>query len=84
MQKGLTKEEYIEDFNNNILHIFNFNGVSRFKSVRRAIRRGKVDMFTGIIYPARPFNNRKDSPGRSFNKTKKEIYGRLTKRTVGL
>ena len=36
-----------------------YSAVSKFKSVRRAIRRGHVDLFTGIIYPKRPFSNKK-------------------------
>lgn len=77
------KQEYIDsivdDFNNGILHIFNYNGVDKFKSIRRAIRRGKVDLFTGVVYPRRPFNNRKPTKGRKFNESKKNIYGELTK-----
>lgn len=68
----------IKDFNDNgILHIFSYKGVSKFKSVRRAIRRGKVDLFTGVVYPRRPFNNRKPTNGRRFNESRKEIYGRI-------
>lgn len=78
------KQEYIngivEDFNKGILHIFSYNGVSKFKSVRRAIRRGKVDLFTGVVYPRRPFNNRKPTNGRRFNESRKEIYGRITRK----
>lgn len=73
-------DNVVEDFNNGILHIFSYNGVNKFKSVRRAIRRGKVDMFTGIVYPKRPFNNRKPSLGRRFNESRKEIYGRITRK----
>lgn len=76
------KQEYIDgvikDFDNGILHIFSYNGVSKFKSVRRAIRRGKVDLFTGVVHPRRPFNNRKPTKGRRFNESRKEIYGRIT------
>lgn len=78
------KQEYInnvvKDFDNGVLHIFSFNGVSKFKSIRRAIRRGKVDLFTGVVYPRRPFNNRKPTPGRRFNESRKEIYGRITRK----
>lgn len=78
------KQEYInkviEDFDNGILHIFSYNGVRKFKSVRRAIRRGKVDLFTGVVYPRRPFNNRKPTNGRRFNESRKEIYGSITRK----
>lgn len=55
----------------------NYSSVSRFKSVRRAIRRGHVDMMFGIIYPNRPFNNKKSTIGRSNNQLKKKIYGQI-------
>lgn len=52
-----------------------YSAVSKFKSVRRAIRRGHVDLFTGIIYPKRPFSNKKRTKGRRINELKKQIYG---------
>lgn len=55
----------------------NYSAVSKFKSVRRAIRRGHVDLVFGIIYPNRPFNNRKLTEGRYHNQLKKKIYGQL-------
>ena len=39
-----------------------FYAVSKFRHVRRAIRRGHVSIY-GDIYPDRPFNNRKRGPG---------------------
>lgn len=82
------RQEYIngviKDLNNGILHIFSYNGVRRFKSVRRAIKRGKVDLFTGIVYPRRPFNNRKPTKGRGFNESRKDIYGRITRKESSL
>lgn len=80
------KQEYFnrvaKDFDEGILHIINFKGVDKFKSVRRAIRRGKVDLLTGIVYPKRPFNNRKPTRGRRFNESRKEIYGRITGKEI--
>lgn len=55
----------------------NYSAVSKFKSVRRAIRRGHIDLFFGLVYPRRPFNNRKPTMGRSHNQLKKRIYGQL-------
>lgn len=55
----------------------NYSAVSKFKSVRRAIRRGHVDLMFGIVYPNRPFNNRKPTMGRSHNQLKKRIYGQI-------
>lgn len=53
------------------LRLFTYEGVKRYKSVRRAIARGHVSD-TGIIYPRRPFNNRKNKP---FEDIKRSIYG---------
>lgn len=55
----------------------NYSAVSRYRSVRRAIRRGHVDYISGAIYPNRPFNNRKPTAGRSYNQLKKKIYGQI-------
>lgn len=59
----------IEDFmNNNVLHLTNFSCISRFKSIRRAIRRGHVSL-TGTLYPKRPFKNIKAKKGtETYNK----------------
>lgn len=52
------------------LYLHNFSGISKFKSIRRAIRRGHIS-FKGIIYPKRPFNNRKNKP---LEAVKRNIY----------
>lgn len=69
----------LDDLDKGIIHIFNFEGVSKFKSVRRAMKRGQMDTITGIVYPKRPFNNRKPTKGRRFNESRKKVYDRLTK-----
>lgn len=56
----------------------NYSAVSKFKSVRRAIRRGHMDLIFGLVYPNRPFNNRKPTTGRAHNQLKKKVYGRIT------
>lgn len=67
-----------EFVNDNMIPNWNtYYSVSQFKSVRRAIRRGHISLMPGIIYPDRPFNNRKSSPGRNLNISKKKIYERL-------
>lgn len=78
-----TKEEIAQDFiNGGELPLWaSYNAVSKFKSVRRAIVRGKVDLYTGIAFPNKPFNNRKATKGRNFNGLKKELYGQY-KRAV--
>jgi hypothetical protein len=58
------------------LSLFSYIGIAKFKSIRRAIRRGHVST-TGAIYPKRPFSNRKPTEGRSVNERKKVIYGKL-------
>lgn len=66
-----------------ILYLREFMGISKFKSIRRAIRRGDSTE-TGGIVPRRPFNNRANTSkrntveSRSFNCIKKQIYGELT------
>lgn len=61
-----------------ILHLRTYEAVSRFKSVRRAIRRGYISL-DGDIYPKRPFNNAKHKKG-SLNDEKKRIYEQLKHR----
>ena len=61
-----------------ILHLRTFEAVSKFKSVRRAIRRGHVSL-DGIIFPKSPFNNAKHGKN-SLNDRKKKIYEQLKHR----
>lgn len=61
-----------------ILHLRTYEAVNRFKSVRRAIRRGHVSL-DGFIYPKRPFNNAKQGKN-SLNDRKKMIYEQLKHR----
>lgn len=72
-------KEYIETNKNRPLNLMSYIATQRFKSVRRAIRRGNVNMF-GTILPDRPFNNRgntssrKGKHSRVTNELKKRIY----------
>ncbi len=68
-------------------HRFNlqyFAAINKFKSVRRAIRRGNVTE-EGIIMPKKPFNNRANTSkrkrvhSRTFNQQKKSIYAELSR-----
>ena len=71
--------DIVKDFyENNILHLRTYEAVKRFKSVRRAIKRGHISL-DGIIYPKRPFNNAKHKKG-SLNDEKKRIYEQLKHR----
>lgn len=68
-----------------ILHLRTYEAVSKFKSVRRAIKRGNVSL-GGIIFPKRPFNNkantckRKGHHSRTINERKNMIYEQLKHR----
>jgi hypothetical protein len=72
-------KEYIETNKNRPLNLMSYIATQRFKSVRRAIKRGNVNVF-GTILPDRPFNNRgntssrKGKHSRSTNELKKRIY----------
>lgn len=63
------------------LNLSTYVAVGRFKSVRRAIRRGLVTP-QGIIMPSRPFNNKKNSckrgkHSRPMNEEKKRVYASI-------
>lgn len=63
------------------LNLSTYVAVGRFKSVRRAIRRGQVTP-QGIIMPSRPFNNKKNSckrgkHSRPINEEKKRVYASI-------
>jgi hypothetical protein len=70
---------------NNVLHLRTYEAVGKFKSVRRAIRRGLVSI-DGYIFPKRPFHNkantckRKGHHSRKLNEIKKKIYEQLKHR----
>ena len=54
-----------------------FDGVHKFKSIRRAIRKGYVTPW-GTIAPKRPFNNRSRKKGtRPLEIKKEKIYEQL-------
>lgn len=54
------------------LHLATYEAISKFKSVRRAIRRGHVAPY-GVIYPKRPFSN----TNTKENRIKRQIYEQL-------
>ena len=85
IERDLMSQEEFEDYISRgtmALHLITYDGVHRFKSIRRAIRRGQVTT-EGIIIPRRPFNNRANTSkrkgvhSRSTNELKKKIYGQL-------
>lgn len=65
-----------DDFINGILHLRDYSGVKKFKSIRRAIRRGHVSLF-GDIFPKRPFKNTKTKKG-NITYTKRRLYEQFT------
>lgn len=77
-ERDLMSEEEFEDYLG-VGQLKFFEGSRRFRSVRRAIKRGHVSPL-GEIYPDRPFSNKKRTKGRSFNERKKDIYGQLKQR----
>ena len=66
------RKQMIENFQKGTLYLHSFIGVSKYKSIRRAIRRGHVSIF-GDLYPRRPYNNR----GTKESKIRREIYGKI-------
>lgn len=79
----MSEEEFKEYIHNRImpLHLATYEAVRKYKSVRRAIRRGSVTS-EGIIMPSRPFNNRKNSckrgkHSRQMNEEKKRVYASI-------
>lgn len=85
IERELMGQEEFESYISNgtpFLHLRIYDGVHKFKSVRRAMRRGHVTA-EGIIMPKRPFNNRantsrrKEVHSRSTNELKVKIYGQL-------
>lgn len=65
-------KQMLNNFKNGTLYLMNFMGVSKYKSIRRAIRRGHVSIF-GDLYPKRPYNNR----GTKDSLIKRQIYEQI-------
>lgn len=61
-----------DDFDNGILHLDSYEGARKFKSVRRAIRRGHMSVM-GDVYPKRPFKNCK-AKRKSVTFMKRRLY----------
>lgn len=85
IERSLMSQEEFEDYISKgimVLHLITYDGVHKFKSIRRAIGRGHVTT-EGIIIPRRPFNNRANTSkrkgvhSRGTNELKKKIYGQL-------
>lgn len=74
-------EEKFQDLLRNTLNLQYFECVKRFKSVKRAFKKGYITSF-GYILPKRPFNNKKYTKGRKANIEKKRIWERITGKRV--
>lgn len=70
------QQKLVDDFEAGILHLRDYSGVKKFKSIRRAIRRGHVSIF-GEVYPKRPFKNIKAKKG-IITYRKKRLYEQFT------
>ena len=79
------KADIVEDSLTETLNLRDYRAVGKFKSIRRAIRRGLVSP-SGTICPKRPSNNRantsrrKGHHSRVMNEVKKSIYEQLKHR----
>lgn len=76
----MSEDEFIDHLSKRVipLKLGNYNAVGRFKSVRRAIKRGHLT-YEGLLIPSRPFHNRSNScnrkkTSRTMNEEKKRIY----------
>lgn len=66
----------LDDFGKGILYLRDYSCVRRFKSIRRAIRKGYVTIW-GELIPKRPFNNKKRGLG-SITYKKRRLYEQFT------
>ena len=72
----IEEDFYDKEPGKEILHLRDYSGVRKFKSIRRAIRKGHVSLF-GEIYPKRPFKNIKSKKG-NITYMKKRYYEQFT------
>lgn len=85
-ERELMGSEEFENYLGQFLKLKFYGAVGKYKSIRRAIRKGYVTP-DGMLCPSRPFNNRKNTcrrkgkHSRKMNETKKEIYGQLRQYT---
>lgn len=75
-RRKIEEDFYGKEPGKEILHLRDYSGVRKFKSIRRAIRKGYVSLF-GEVYPKRPFKNIKSKKG-SITYMKKRYYEQFT------
>lgn len=67
-------QQMIQNFwENGTLYLRDYRCVSKFKSVRRAIKKGYCSIY-GDIYPKRPFNNRKRNKKGDITNQRRKVY----------
>lgn len=73
MQRHIARVNAFKD--NGTLSLRTFESIKKYRSIRRAIRRGHVSLY-GDIYPNRPFSNRKRKKGtETYNR--RLVHGQL-------
>lgn len=75
-RRKIEEDFYGKEPGKEILHLRDYSGVRKFKSIRRAIRKGHVSLF-GEVYPKRPFKNIKSKKG-NITYMKKRYYEQFT------
>ena len=75
-RRKVEEDFYGKEPGKEILHLKDYSGIRKFKSIRRAIRKGYVSLF-GEVYPKRPFKNIKSKKG-NITYMKKRYYEQLT------
>ena len=75
-RRKIEEDFYGKEPGKEILHLRDYSGVRKFKSIRRAIRKGYVSLF-GEVYPKRPFKNITSKKG-NVTYMKKRYYEQLT------
>lgn len=58
-----------------VLSLRNFSGTKKYRSIKRAIKRGHISLY-GDVYPKRPFSNRKRGEGTATH-ARKEVAKQL-------
>lgn len=81
IQRELMSEAEFETYLHNNVNPSIYLAATKFKSVRRAIKRGHVTP-RGFLLPSRPFSNRgntckRGKHSRALNEEKKRIYARI-------
>ena len=71
---------YEDFYKKQVLYLRSYEGLNKYRSIRRAIRRGLVSI-DGFVYPKRPFHNAKCHK-HSINYRKKVIYEQLKGHTA--